>query len=406
MFSLALKNILFYKSRSITTVVLTFVSSFFFIVYVAMMDGSHNSMLQNALKVYTGAIEIYKKGYRDIGGNEYLLRDVSAIEEVLSHIKGINSFTSRYETYGLLSSKEFSSAAMVAGIDPEKEALHSQLKVALREGEFLTSTSKNCLYMGSELTLKLHAKLGSEVSFIGAASDNSFAADIFKVCGIFKTGAYEFDSSAAFVTRSYFDTLMYSKNMASYINIHVDDLSQVDRIKKEIQMKLSNKDLDIQTWKTLMNSMVEAMKVDSIFGYISMSLFFVVIFFVIMIFGFINVSSRVREFGTLRSIGLSRGDVRALLFYEMLILSSVAIVVATPLGAYIAYYYSIHPIVIEGMSETYREYGIVSDELPFSFDLFTIAWNVATVYLLNFLSIIYPLRYINGFKPLEASKHV
>ena len=72
MFKLALKNLLFYRSRSITTFVLTFVSTLFFIVYVAMMDGSHESMLKNALKVYTGAIEIYKKEYRDIGGNEYL----------------------------------------------------------------------------------------------------------------------------------------------------------------------------------------------------------------------------------------------------------------------------------------------------------------------------------------------
>ncbi len=406
MFPLALKNILFYKSRSITTFILTFISALFFIVYVAMMDGSHNSMLQNSLKVYTGAIEIYKKGYRDIGGNEYLLRDVSKIEETLSHIEGINSFTSRYETYGLLSSKDFSNAAMVAGINPKKEALHSQLKVALTEGEFLTATSKNCIYMGSELGKKLHVKLGSEVSFIGSASDNSFAADIFKVCGIFKTGAYEFDSSAAFVTRSYFDTLMYSQNMASYINVNVDELSEVDSIKNTIVENLSNQDLEVLTWKTLMKSMVEAMEVDSIFGYISMSLFFVVIFFVIMIFGFINVSSRVREFGTLRCIGLSRSNIRVLLFYEIFILSTLAILIATPLGSYIAYYYSVHPIIIEGMSETYKEYGIVSDELPFSFNLFTIAWNVGVIYILNFLSIIYPIRFINSFKPLEASKHV
>ena len=131
-----------------------------------------------------------------------------------------------------------------------------------------------------------------------------------------------------------------------------------------------------------------------------------VIFFVIMIFGFINVSSRVREFGTLRSIGLSRSNIRALLFYEIFILSTLAILVATPLGAYVAYYFSVNPIVIEGMSETYKEYGIVSDELPFSFDLLTIAWNIGAIYVLNFLSVIYPIRFINSFKPLEATKHV
>jgi len=406
MFSLALKNTLFYKSRSITTFVLTFVSAFFFIVYVAMMNGGHSSMLQNSLKVYTGAIEIYKKGYRDIGGNEYLIRDVRSIEKKLKNIQGISSFTSRYETYGLLSSKNFSSAAMVAGINPQKEALHSQLQVALIKGDFLSKESKNCLYMGSDLSKKLHVSLGSEVSFIGNASDNSFAADLFSVCGIFKTGSYAFDSSTAFVTRSYFDTLMYSQNMASYINVNVTELSNVESVQKEIEKKLSNDSLEILTWKTLMHSMVQAMKVDSIFGYISMSLFFIVIFFVIMIFGYINVSSRTRELGTLRCIGLSSAKVSFLLFYEVFILATLAIMLATPLGAFVAYYYSIHPIVIEGISETYKQYGIVSDELPFSFDVFTIFWNVGVVYIVNFLSILYPIHYMKSFKPLEATKHV
>ena len=405
MFSLALKNILFYKGRSITTFVLTFISALLFIVYVAMMDGSHNSMLQNALKVYTGAIEIYKKGYRDIGGNEYLIRDVKKIEAELDKIEGIVSYTSRYETYGLLSSSEQSAAALVAGINPEKEVSMSQLAVALIEGEFLTANSGNCLYAGAELVKKLQVKLGDEVSFIGGASDNSFAADIFRLCGVFRTGSFEFDSSGSFITRSYFDTLMYAENKASYITLKLDDVNRAEEINAVVSAAIDG-DYESLTWKTLMSSMVEAMEVDSVFGYISMSLFFVVIFFVVMIYGFINVSSRVREFGTMRCIGLSQANVRALLFYEIFILSTAAIMVAAPIGGYIAYYFSINPIIIEGISETYKDYGIISDEMPFDFNLLTISWNIAVIYVLNFLSIIYPVTYINAFKPIEATRHV
>ena len=405
MFSLALKNILFYKGRSITTFVLTFISALLFIVYVAMMDGSHNSMLQNALKVYTGAIEIYKKGYRDIGGNEYLITDVAKIEKELDKIEGIVSYTSRYETFGLLSSAEQSAAALVAGINPEKESSMSQLEVALTEGKYLTENSGNCLYAGAELVKKLQIKLGDEVSFVGGASDNSFAADIFRLCGVFRTGSFEFDSSGSFITRSYFDTLMYAENKASYITLKLEDVNRAEEINAVVSNAIDG-DYESLTWKTLMSSMVEAMEVDSVFGYISMSLFFVVIFFVIMIFGFINVSSRVREFGTMRCIGLSRGSVKKLLFYEIFILSTAAIMVAAPIGGGIAYYFSINPIIIEGISETYKDYGVISDEMPFDFNIFTISWNVAVIYLLNFLSIIYPIIYINAFKPIEATRHV
>jgi len=405
MFSFALKNILFYRGRSVTTFVLTFISTLLFIVYVALMDGSHGSMLENALKVYTGAIEIYKKEYRTLGGNEFLITDVKALEDSIKKIPGIEDYTSRYETFALLSAGERSAAAMVVGIEPEKERHMSELSQTLVEGVYLTNSSGNCLYMGVDLAKKLQAKIGDEITFVGGASDNSFAADLLKLCGTFKTGSFEFDVSASFIARSYFDGLMMADNKASYLALKLNDLKHVDRINSAITAKIPS-DLESVSWKVLMHAMVEAMEIDSIFGYISLVLFFVVIFFVVMIFGFINVSSRVREFGTLRCIGLSRQDVRKLLFYEILILSSVAIILATPIGAYVAYYFSVHPIVIEGMSETYKEYGVVSDEVPLSFDRFTILWNVLVIYLLNFLSIIYPMRYINAFRPIEAAHHV
>jgi len=406
MFSLALKNILFYKGRSITTVLLTFVSAMLFVVYVSMMDGSHKSMLENSLKIYTGAIEIYKKEYRDVGGNEYLIKDVEKITKKLELINGVKSYTTRYETYGLLSSKENSSASMIAGVEALKESEHSSIQKALVSGKYLSDLSGNCLYMGDGLVKKLKISLNDELAFVGAASDDSFAADIFKLCGIFKTGSFGFDSTSSFVSRDYFDALMYADNKASYINIKVDNLEDVERIKADIQKALNDDTLEVLTWKTLMKTMVDAMEVDSIFGYISLALFLIVIFFVIMIYGFVNISSRIKEFGVLESIGLSNTNILKLLFYEIFILTSLAILIATPIAASITYYYTQNPIIIEGISEMYKDYGIVSDEIPFDFNPFTIIWNIGVIYLLNLISIIYPYLYIKSFSPIEASHHV
>ncbi len=42
------------------------------------------------------------------------------------------------------------------------------------------------------------------------------------------------------------------------------------------------------------------------------------------------------------------------------------------------------------MAETYKEYGVVSDELPMHFDLFTITWNALTIFILNLAAIHLP----------------
>ena len=403
MFKLALKNIRFYKGRSITTFFLTFIAAYFFIVYVAFMNGSHSSMLKNALQVYTGSFQIYQKEYREEGGYDYLIEDTQKVFDLLQKIEGLKAYTSRLETYGIASSKERSSAMMLTGVDFRKEAQLSELKKALKEGVY--DSNGSCLYLGSGLAKKLRVKMGDEVSFVGSAIDYSFVAELFKVCGTFKTGMYDFDTQSAFMNRSYYDTIFLSENSSSYVVSMVTNMNENDEVAHQISQKLPE-ELKVYTWKELMKSMVELMEVDSLFGYISIALFFLVIFFVIMIYGFINVSARIKEFGVLKSIGVSSVSIDKLLFYEILILTVLALAVATPLGTYTAYYFEVHPIVIAGMSDMYKDYGVVSDEVPTLFEPFTVLWNIAVVFVLNMLSIVYPLFYVRSFTSVEAMHHV
>ena len=193
--------------------------------------------------------------------------------------------------------------------------------------------------------------------------------------------------------------------MASYFTLYFHDNDKIDKVTTELQASLPE-EVEAVNWKTLLTALVQAMLVDSLFGYISISIFFVVIFFVIMIFSYVNIYTRAREIGLLRALGLTSKDIFGMLFVEILILATVSIVVGTIIGASIAYYYELYPIVISGMAETYKEYGIVSDEMPMHFDLFTIAWNALTIFILNLAAIIYPVTKINKLTAMEAMRYV
>jgi len=405
MFGLALKNILHYKGRTVVTFALTFFSSLLFIVYVALMDGSHAHMLKSALDVYENALHVYKKGYRDEGGYDYLLTDVSAEEALLARTAGITAYAPRLESFALLSTPRDSVGAMVVGIDPGRERRLSKMAEARREGRYLDDNDTNALYIGSELAVRLKIGVGDTVALIGTATDDSFAADNFRVVGIFKTGLFEFDASSAFVNKTYYDTLMLSGDMASYIVASVDDLAALPQTVKAVQSGLA-RGLEAVPWTVLMHAQVEAMEVDSVFGYISMGVFFVVIFFVIMIFSFLNIVGRTRELGMLRAIGLSPRNVSALLLLEMLLIALSAVGASVAVGAPIAWYYELHPVVIEGIAEAYRDYGIVDDQIPMRFDWFTIGWNAGIVFALNMLAVLYPIAVVKRYTPVEAMHHV
>jgi len=405
MFSLALKNIIYYKGRSLTTFFLTLLSTLLFVVYVAFMDGSHKSMLKNSLDIYTGSLQIMYKEYRENPSYDTILEGVKRVEKRLEGIAGIKAYSARLESYALLSTQEDSVGSMVTGINPQKESQISKLKEALHQGRYLEKSDTTAIYIGADLAQRLKVKIGDKIAFVGSSIDYSFSAENFEVVGVFKTGLFEFDASSAFVNKSYFDELMLSEDMASYIVVAVGDIEAVESIVSYIQTKMPQ-DIEVASWRVLMASMVQAMEVDSIFGYISLGLFFVVIFFVIMIYGFINISTRIKELGLLRALGLRSFDVTALLFLETALLALSSVIIGMVLGGYLAYYFELHPIIIEGMAETYKEYGIVSDAVPTRFDLWTICWNGAVVLVLNFLAIIYPIYYTRQFSPVEAMRHV
>lgn len=405
LFSLALKNILRSKGRSIITLLLSTLTTILFIIYVAFMDGSHHQFIKSSVEIYTGYAHIDLKGYRDDSGYENLIEDADLINKILEKDPSISHYAPRFETYVLLSGDEKSVGSLLAGIVPSRENALSKLQDSLIKGEYLSDSDTNAIYLGSDLAKRLKVNVGNQIAMVGSSIDYSIAADLFTVKGIFKTGLFEFDSQSAFVNKSYLDTIMMSDNIASYFTLNFHDNDRIDRVTAALQDSLPS-EYEAVNWKTLLSALVQAMLVDSIFGYISISIFFVVIFFVIMIFSYVNIYTRAREIGLLRALGLTSKNIFGMLFTEVLLLATVSIVVGTIIGASIAYYYELHPIVISGIAETYKEYGVVSDEIPMHFDLFTIAWNALTIFMLNLAAIIYPISKINRLTAMEAMRYV
>ena len=393
------------KGRSIITLLLSTFTTILFIVYVAFMDGSHHQIIKSSVEVYTGYAHVNLKGYRDENSYDNLIEDAKSIEEILKNDRSIKTYSPRFETYALLSGDEKAVGSMIVGIIPSRETSLSKIATSLIKGEYLSDNDTNTIYIGSALAKRLKVDVGSQIAMVGSSIDYSIAADLFTVKGIFKTGLFEFDSQAAFVNKSYLDTIMLSDNIASYFTLDFHDNDNIDKMTGNLQASLPS-EYEAVSWKTLLTALVQAMLVDSIFGYISISIFFVVIFFVIMIFSYVNIYTRAREIGLLRALGLTSKNIFGMLFVEILLLAGISIVVGTIIGASIAYYYELYPIVISGIAETYKEYGVVSDEIPMNFDLFTITWNALTIFILNLTAIIYPVTKINKLTAMEAMRYV
>jgi len=408
---MAMRQLLSYKKRSFVTLLLSTFSTAIFIFLNALSDGSHNQIIRSSIEVYPGYMQITNRKFSDEPNFENLIFDVQRVKKSLKNIKEIEKYTVRFETFALYSTNEHSIGGMFNAIEPESEAQISRLKNSLVSGEYLNAEDTNALYIGVELAKRLNLKVGDNLSFISSAADYSFAADNLIVKGLFKTKLYEFDNSAAFVNKSYFDTLMQSENIATHIVLMPRDIKEVDALTQIVQQAI-DKDLEVQSYKTLLEDLILAMEVDEIFGYITLAIFFIVIFFVIAIFAYLSVYSRIRQIGVLRAIGTSTKQIVAMLLIEASILGFISVAIGGAGGAYTSHYYEKNPIEFSSLSdvnveEYAKQYNMVADAtLPAEYNPQKIAIEMLIMFVLNLLTVIYPILMINKFTPTEAIRYV
>lgn len=402
---IAFKNLKAYKKRSIITVILTMVTTTMLVFSTAWMDGTHDKMLQSSVEIYPGYLQITHKDFRKTPSFDNLIFDADHVRNVLENSGGIQTFGRRFESFVLYSSGNKAVGGLFTAIDPEPEEMLSRLKSSLKEGEYLDESDTNMVYMGIELAKKLKVNVGDELAFIGTGADYSFAADNVTVKGLFQTGLFDFDASSTFVTFNYFHSVMGGDNMATHFIVLPKEPETVEALAKAIGSKLGP-EYQSASWQQTMSGLVQGMEIDSIFGYITLGIIFIVIFFVIMIYTLLTVYARIHEIGILRAIGTSPRQVFQILVTESVLLGLVSVVIGGLIGAGLAYYFNLHPITFAGYEEQFKQYGLASTSMPTDFAPLTILRDVIIMFFLSVCSTIYPIAKIISYPPIEAIHHV
>ncbi len=405
LYKLALRNITAGKKRSSVTILLISITTGLLVFASAWMDGSHQTMIQNAVEIYPGYIQITEKDFRATPSFDHLIFDAASINAKLKQNNDIDVFGARFESFVLFSGAEKAVGGMLTGIEPDKERLLSRVASSLQEGEYLQTGDTNQVFMGNELARRLQLKVGDEIAFVGSGADYSFAADNLQVKGIFQTGLFDFDANSAFITMGYFEQIMAADNYATHFIVLPKRPEQADQLAAAIG-KTIGAEYQSASWSQTMAGLLKAMKLDSVFGYITLAIIFTVIFFVIMIYTLLAVFARIREIGVLRAIGTTPRQVLTMLLLESSFLALISVLIGSLLGGAFAWYFEVNPIVISGYEEQFKQYGLAASTMPTAFMPMVILRDMVVMFVLSLLSTLYPILKVNRMRPVEAIHHV
>lgn len=286
-------------------------AGYFAVIFmIGFADGLKVEMIENGTGLMTGQIQIHSPRYRPdrslyetLGGRAGA--DFEAVIRTVVRDPAVVAAAPRVYGAGLLSSGQSTRGGMLMGIDLDRESGVSRLMSSLSQGRAPNPAAKELL-IGTEMARRLELQVGDEVILVAPAADGSMGNDIFRVCGLYRTGMAELDGAFALVPiRSLQRLLALDPGRIHEIALSTTDPWLAPEAGRRLAAGLAplGVELDVLDWTGLRPEMLEySLLMDSYYSIV------VIIVFAIALFGVANTMlmstfERRREFSVMLALG-------------------------------------------------------------------------------------------------------
>jgi ABC-type lipoprotein release transport system permease subunit len=310
------------------------ISSLIFLSSLAV--GINDAMIRNSVGLFSGHISA--TGLPGSIGPEDLM------------VKGTKQVLKRIPVPGMISLENRTEAVNMIGLDPLLEGKTTALAKKIIRGREVRKRSAEIL-LSKTIAEKLGTDIGDTLHF---NSENLERPVTLTVSGIYKTGIPSLDLVTVFCPADVLPAKSSSWNAAVFLQDDVQPETIVSSYKV-----LLGKDYAFMTWKEFMPDLVQLINLN----YISMSIVIILVFgvvslgigcaFVVFIF------KSLREYGIMKAMGVSSGEVVFLIITEVVLINIAACVAGGLLGVTAVLFFS-HSGIDFSYWTSHNQYFVVS----------------------------------------------
>ena len=401
---LAWRNLWRHKRRTWLTVGAMIFSNCLLVFSISLQFGSYDMMIDNTLQAFTGHIQLQHQQYLDNPKMRYTLPDISATAQSLRDELQLKNVGARAVGFALASSEDRSYGLQILGVEPLYETGVSSIPGLVKEGRYLQKNSFDEIVIGSVLARNMKVKVGDELTFLGSGLDNSFAAGVVQIVGIFESGLPDLDRNMAQISLTYFDDTFAMQGQGHSIAIranHIDDVSNM-------QMRINTlfdkqQDIAVRHWDELQPGLKQAIQADMTSAWFMYIVLIILVAFSVLNTQLMSVLERTREFGTMMALGLRPGNLSRLVVMETLMMSCLGLFLGVFIGFIITAYLSVVGFYYPGMEEMAARFNLPDRMYP-SISLLSLFLGPGIVAFCSLLAAIYPATRLYRLLPIEAMR--
>ncbi len=407
MIMIAWRNVWRNKRRTVLTLLTILVGCAMIIFQNAFAKGGHDQMIEDAVSVNTGHIQVHEKGYWDNRTIDYAFIPDEAMMKSIALDRRIAGYSVRVHADGLLSHGAETAGAMIQGVDPAAEITVSNIHTKiLPGGRYLRPGDTKHIVMGETLAKNCKARVGSIVSMISQGFDGSIAAEKLTVVGLFRSGNPEYDMGLVVMPLRQAQDTFTMMGYAHSLALRLASSDDIDAVRHSLMRRADAGALEVLGWEELMPELVQFIVFDSMGAYI-----FDFILFLVVAFGILNtiqmaVFERTREFGVMLSIGTRPGQVISMVMFESFFISLMGVILGCIAGYGISYYFKVNPLDYSDYTKEIAVWGVSTVIYPANATALNLAVTGGITMALSMIFSLFPARRAAGLNPIEAIRRL
>jgi ABC-type lipoprotein release transport system permease subunit len=403
---MAWRNLWRHWRRTWLTVGAMIFSNGLLIFAMSLQFGSYDMMIDNSLQAFSGHLQLQHPRYLDEPKMRYAVDDVVELAERLRRELGLDSVSARANGFALASSDERSYGLQIIGVDPAHEPLVSTLPGLVKQGRYLEPGALGEIVIGTVLARNLKAGLGDELTFIGSGFDDSFAAGIVTVVGIFESGVTDLDRAVAQIDLGYFQDVFAMQDRGHSLVVRASHVDDVESLQRQIGGLLdTDKNTSLRHWDELQPGLRQAIQTDMASNSFMYIVLIVLVAFSVLNTQLMSVLERTREFGTMMALGLQPARLSRLVMLETALMTALGLVLGIAVGLSINIYLSRVGFSYPGMDEVALKFNLPERIYP-AFTIVSLTLGPAAVAIGSLLAALYPALRLYLLTPIDAMRAV
>jgi ABC-type lipoprotein release transport system permease subunit len=398
---LAWRNVWRHPRRTLLTILAISFAALLLVFMLSLQFGSYREMINAAVRLGTGHLQVQAQGFHEEPRMRLTVDHPAAVVARLRHAPGVTGVSCRAQSFVLAASAYRTRGILVEGVDPVHDSEISTVNRQIRAGRYLEPGDGQRAVIGALLADRLRVAPGDELTLLGQGYNDSVAATVVKIVGVFRSGIDDYDRTALQLPLAAFDEVFAMGGRVHRVVAAVDRLAAVPGLKAVLAADDKLAGLAVLDWSELLPGIKQSIQLDLVSGFITYSVLLVVVAFSILNTFLMAIFERTREFGVLMAIGTPPRRLVRLVLLESAIMSWLGVLAGTVAGAAFVLYFGRTGISMGGAADLLRQYGMEGRIHPWLNGI-SLTVGPALVLGISVVTALLPAWRISRLRPVDA----